>query len=234
MKRKNRTVWPFLLSLAFFALICSAKEPRTVITGEKMEIINGGKKVVFTEGARVTKGENVLTARKLVQDKRNNRIDAEGNVKFKTFTEDREPIRGRSDKAYYSPDEGFAKLFSGRPEIVYFTKSSTSPVNLTADEITFYEKKEELHAKGEVEVISSSVTAFAPYAVFAQGQKKMVLTGSDPQPVLIHTEGDKKSTYTADRITFFINRDKVLLEGKVHCVVTAKDEDIKKNDAEKR
>ena len=230
---------PLNLSALVYALVFScacavfcAEEPKTIITGEQMQMTNGGNTVVFSGGAKVEKGANVLTADKIIQDKKNNRVEAYGSVVFNSINESKEPMRGSSEKAVYDLRSELGELSGGKPEIKYFAKSSTSPVVLRGDVITFDTKKEELYAKNNVEIISSSATAYAPNAVLIQKEKKIVLTGPVPQPLVIYYEGRKPNKYNADKITFLSGGQKILLEGNVKAVMIV--ENKKENAAVKK
>jgi lipopolysaccharide export system protein LptA len=218
---------------ALMALILSfaglgAREPKTVITGDQMEILQNGKKVVFSGNSRVRRGESTLNADQLVQDKANNRIEAAGRIGFRGYTRDRELVVGRSEKAIYNPDSGQGELWEGRPQIVYHVKNSTGPVEVEADRIRFDQAREEIAANGNVDIVSSSATAHAPAALFRQQEKRVILTGQKPQPLLVYRGEDQKGTYRADRITMLIDSHTVVLEGNVSGIVDVKELDGKK------
>jgi len=215
---------------ALFTCLCraqEAKEPKTIITGEQMEMTGGGKTVIFTGAARVVKGVDELTADRIVQDKKNNKVEAEGNVVFKSVSKDNEPFRGSSQKAFYDLNGERGELSGGKPEILYYMKTSTSPVIFRADDITFDNVKQELYGKNNVEIITSSITAYAPEAVLEQKEKKVILTGPVPQPFVIYSEGGRKNRYRADKITFFASGNKVQLKGNVRAVMTVEDKNAK-------
>lgn len=170
------------LFLACCAVLCSANasEPKTVITGDEMEIIRGGQAVIFTGNSKVVRGDSVLNADRLVQDKKQGRVDASGNINFKTFTEDRQMVTGSSDKASYDMNT------------------------------------EEINATGSVVILTSSACAYSPSALFLQRDRKIFLTGDNPQPRVVYREAERDSEYSADRITVFMDTKKVFLEGSVH------------------
>jgi lipopolysaccharide export system protein LptA len=212
----------FALIVAYTAAIAVAAgaEPKTVVTGEQMEMSGGGKVVVFTGGAKVAKGVNELTADKIVQDKQRNRVEAYGRVVFKTINQAKEPMRGTSEKAVYDIQNDSGELSGSRPEIVYYANTSTGPVTMRAEDISFNQEKEELYARDNVEIISSSATAYAPSAVFYQKIKTMVLTGPMPQPLVVYyDEAGKSNKYKADKITFLDGGNRIKLEGNVKAVV---------------
>lgn len=226
MKIQLRLIcFAFVLSLSAFSPVTAEEEAKTVITGAEMEITKGGKVVVFTGGAKVEKGPNTLTADRIVQDKKKNRVSASGGVVFTTINKDMEKMRGTSDKAVFDIDAEKGELTGKRSEVKYYAKTSTGPIILRANSIAFDTKKDEMYAKGSVEIITSSITAYAPYAEFIQKKKNIILTGKRPQPLVIYYEKGKPNKYRADRITFIGGGDRIKLEGNVKALVTVEDKD---------
>jgi lipopolysaccharide transport protein LptA len=222
-----------LVQLILFVVsvgVRAAEEAKTVITGEQMEMASGGKIVIFTGGAKVIKGSNELKADKIIQDKKNNRVEATGHVVFKTINKAKEPMRGTADKMIYDISNDSGRLSGGRPEIVYYANTSTGPVILRAGDISFNQHKEELYAKDNVEIISSSATAYSPRAVFYQKIKNIVLSGPTPQPLVVFIdESGKPNKYRADKITFLEGGNKIKLEGNVKAVVIMENKKEKSN-----
>lgn len=228
---KNRKYLNIVLFMLLLQSLSFAKEPKTIITGDQMEIIHSGEKVIFTGNSKVVRGNSVLNADQLVQDKKNNQVDALGKVKFTTFTKDKELVKGQAEKAKYNTETGQGELFEGRPEIKYYVKSSTSPLHVQADIISFDEKTEEIRARGNVVIISSSTSAYCSFAVFTQKNNTVVLTGAGAgektQPYVIYFRNGEKSQYKADIITAYIQTNKVKLEGNVHGILVGKELDKK-------
>ena len=125
-----------------------------------MELINGGEKIIYSGNSKVVQGNNVLKADKIVQDKANNIVEAAGNVDFSTLTDDNEQVLGSSENGKFNLKNGKGRLWNGKPTLKYFTKTSTGPVILEANSIDFDQRKKEIFARGNVVVISSSMTAY--------------------------------------------------------------------------
>jgi lipopolysaccharide transport protein LptA len=219
-----------LLSLSFFALLVSAaaaaeKEQKTVITGDQMEIGSKGQMVTFTGNAKVVRGKNVLVADKIVQDKTVNRVDASGNVDFKTLTQENEPLWGTSRKASYKPAEGTGELVDGPATVTYTAKTSTTPLVMIAGRIAFDERKQEVNALGSVEIISSSASAYGPNALLMQTNKSVLMTKTTYQPELVYTDPSQPGRYKADKITAYIDKKHVYLEGNVAGKVRMKEKE---------
>ncbi len=194
----------------------AAAEEKTIITGDQMEIIRNGEKVVFSGNSKVSQGKNVLKARRIVQEKKRDRVEAEGNVTFYTVTQDSEPLNGRAEKAFFNTATGEGELWEGRPSVMYQARASTGPVHLNADRIRISRARQEIQAEGGVEIITSSATALAPRAVFLQNDKKAVLSGQAAQPEIRYKDPEQRGNYFADTITLFMNDRHVIMDGNVN------------------
>lgn len=210
-------------AIACGAVLSHSSEPTTVITGEEMEIRQSGKKVIFSGNSKVVRGDSVLTADTLIQDKKADQVEASGNVRFKTLTRDGEPISGNADKAVYNLGGENGRLSGNRPTIVYEAKTSTGPLKVAADIISFDQKAEEVTAEGRVEIHTSSGNAYAPRALLRQKDKKIVLSGAPPQPIVVYVREGETSAYAADTITYEMDRKRVMLEGSVHGILRTKE-----------
>jgi len=211
-----------VLFVLVFAMPLSAQEQKTIITGDQMQMKKGGKVLVFTGNAKVTRGNNILQADSMIQDKVSNIVEAAGNIRFQTCSSDKEPIYATSGKARYDISGEKGSLWENRPHIIYYVKDSTGPVHLFADELQFNKKNEEIAGSGQVEILTSSASVYAPSALFLQKEKKMTFSGN-PQPKLIILQEKQQGTYTADRITMLIDRKKVIMEGSVHGKMSVND-----------
>ena len=214
-----------IFAAVFFFVNTYAKETKTVITGNEMEIINGGEKVVYSGSSKVVRGDNVLMADKIIQNKKDNTVEAQGNIDFSTLTDEKEKIAGSSENGEFNMKTGKGKLWNGRPMLKYFVKTSTSPVVLQARTIDFNQKTKEIFAKGDVVIISSSMTAYSPQALFKGKINQIVLTGKNPQPRVIFIENDKKGDYHADKITMYTDKKKIYFEENVNGKIFLPDEE---------
>ena len=215
----------FLFGGVFFFVNTYAKETKTVITGNEMEIINAGDKVVYSGNSKVVRGDNVLKADKIVQNKKDNMVEAQGNVDFSTLTDEKEKIAGSSENGEFNMKSGKGRLWNGHPTLKYFMKTSTVPVVLEARSINFNQKTQEILAAGDVVIISSSMTAYSPQALFKGKIKQIILTGNNPQPRVIFVDNDKKGDYHADKITMYADKKKIYFEDNVSGKIFLPDEE---------
>ncbi|MCB4792485.1 MAG: LptA/OstA family protein [Elusimicrobia bacterium] len=188
---------------------------KTIVTGESMEMLDAGKKVIFSGNAQVVHGQDVLKADEIIQDKVADVINAKGNVSFLTIINENEPLRGLSYKAVYNLKSKSGELSGKRPKLFYATINSTSPVTLSADTINFNNEAKQADATGNVEIISSSASAFSHRALFFYTDKKMYLTGLAEQPEVMYYGQGKKDRFFADKITMFVDKKRMILEGNV-------------------
>jgi len=218
MKKINFKISFILFIIIFFALMkinASEENEKTIITGNEIQIINGGEKVIYSGNSKAVKGDNVLKADKIIQDRSTKMLDAQGSVDFSMYTQDKEQVVGKSENAEFNNKTGKGRLWNGRPKMKYFTKTSTGPVELEAENIDFDQKKNEIFAKGNVIVISSSATAYSPQALFKQRDKQIYLTGDKVQPRVIFIDNDKKGDYYADKITVYTDKKKMYFDNNV-------------------
>jgi lipopolysaccharide export system protein LptA len=180
-----------------------------------MQIIKNGAEVIFTGNALVDHGRDVLSADKIVQDKKNNIVDAFGNVDFKSVTADTEPVRCFSGRAHYEMKTQKGRLWENRPLAEWWSLTSTSPVTMQADTIDIDQAKGEMVGEGAVNIISSSGTISSPFAHFYQHEKKLVLTNGTFQPEITYVQPDSRGRYRADNIVMLMNDKKAVLTGNV-------------------
>lgn len=213
----KRTALAFISVLAFAAAWAADEGLKTHITGGAMDIRKGGDEIVFTNGAVITRGDSVLKADRVVQDKKNGAVEAFGGVNFRMYTSEHELLLGKGERARYNSEMSVGQLSGGRAKLDYFVKKATAPVEMEADTIDFDRVKEEILGQGDVVIITSSGTATAPRALFEQKGKRMVLTGGERQATLVYGQQSSKDKgkYWADKITFMMNEQKILLEGGV-------------------
>lgn len=199
-----------------------AEKLKTKVTGGSMEIQKGGDVVIFRQGAKVKRGKNTLTCKKIIQFKKKDLIKAFGNIKFEAYTPDDEYITGRSQKAEYNNKLSKGKLWEGRPNINYYVKDSTDTVELTADEVFMDSIKDEIFARGSVEIITSSASTYSSRALFKQEDKTLFLDGR-PQPKLIYIEDGKENIFNADEITLYLENKKIIMINDVTAKVITED-----------
>jgi len=197
------------------APIYASPEPKTVVTGDKMQIIKDGEQVVFSGNALVKRGRDVLAADKLIENKKDKIIDAYGNVDFNSVTADSEPIRCLAGRGHYAMNLGVGRLWENRPMAIWQALTSTSPVTMQADVIDYDQKKGELDGEGAVNIVSSSGTISSPVVHFFQHEKKLVLVNGAFQPEVTYIQPDSTGRYRADSIVMWINDKKAVFTGNV-------------------
>ncbi len=226
MKSKIFSIFPVIILLVFSAKSgADRRDEKTVITGNEIQIINGGGKVVYSGNSKAVKGADMLKADKIIQDRNSKILDAEGNVYFITYNEEKEKVVGSANDAEFNSKTGKGRLWNGKPELKYYTKTSTGPIELDAQTIDFDQKKSEIFAKGNVVILSSSATAYSPQALCRQKDKQIFLTGPIPQPRVIFIDNDKKGDFNGDRVTVYTDKKKMYFDGNVNGKIFLPDKD---------
>jgi lipopolysaccharide transport protein LptA len=201
----------------------SAEGPKTVITGDKMTIMDGGKKVVYSGRSKAVRGDRSLTADTIVQDKSGSRLEAKNNVTFRGYSKEGEPVKGTADNCWYMLEDERGELSGKRANLTYQTKTSSAPMSMTADRIAFDMKKEQVNASGNVEVLSFSATAHSPRLVYSESNKMMVLEKLEYRPWIVYKSEDKTVTYRADTIIGTMDNKKLVCSGNAVGVFEFKD-----------
>jgi lipopolysaccharide export system protein LptA len=202
-----------ILCVAAVSLCFAQANKKTVITGDSMEMIDAGKKVVFSGGAKVVHGKDILKADEIIQDKTENTVNAKGNINFQTLVNEDELMTGTAAKMLYNITTESGQLKENRPKLIYKVKTSTQPVTLTADNIDFDHIKGYSNASGNVEIISSSASAYSQRAQFYYKEKKVVLNGGKEQPRVNYTAQGRNDRFYGDVITMFLDKKIMILEG---------------------
>jgi lipopolysaccharide assembly outer membrane protein LptD (OstA) len=197
-----------------------ASQPKFVVTGEQMEIIQNGKKLVFRGNAKVKRGENTLTADEIIQVKENNFVTATGDVKFNAVNANKDLLKGSSEKADYYLTTGKGTLYGKGSELEYFASSGPAagagaPMKLIADKIDFDQEEKSIFAQTNVRIITSSATAVSTTAKFDDLKKILVLEGTAPRPRLNYKTAGEDGIFSSDKITMFVDEKKVVMEGNV-------------------
>jgi lipopolysaccharide export system protein LptA len=211
----KRSLISIAVTAACAAALFAAPQPKTIITGDKMQIKKSGEQVVFTGNALVKRGADTLAADQIIQNKKDNTVDAIGNVDFNSVTTDTEPVHFLAGRAHYRLQTKSGRLWENRPLATWMPAASTAPVTMQADTITFDQSKGEMTGEGAVNIISSSGTISSPLADFYQHDKKLVLTSGAFQPEVTYIQPASAGRYRADRIVMLMDEKKAFFTGNV-------------------
>ena len=215
-----------LLSAVILLIAGSAcgADKKTVITGENMEILSGGRRISFTGGAKVERGLNELTADTILQDKSKGIYEASGNVNFRAMTSDNDVLTGQGAKAVYAPDKEYGEIFGGRVKMSYVVKGAGEPVLTETDKIVYNKPLDSVRAIGRVRIMYSSGTALSDEADFIQSSREIILSGAG-RPSISVKETEYEGSIVSDKMTLLPDRKKIRCEGNVKAVIV----DLRKN-----
>jgi lipopolysaccharide export system protein LptA len=224
-----------LALLLFFAGAAPAPALDTTITGGKMELINKGDKVLFTDGVELNRGGDRLIANKMTTNKKRDKITAEGNVRLFRKISSTETWEAKGVTGFYNTKdssgylEGSAK---GKAEVKHttvFSSTSTRVIEIYADRIEFQRLAQQATAIGRVEgqtvdpETGDHFDFWCEHAFFDGKSRQIVLTGS-PQPRVIQTLLEGRRTIRGDKIVYFHESQRMISEGNAQAVFEDKGE----------
>jgi len=172
------------------ALTVSTSAVETTVKGGHMELLDKGEKVMFKNGVRLERGDDVVEAQEMITTKERDRVNAYGNVKLFREVSSTETWRGRGNEGYYNTKtgEGFlvgekeqARLI--RTEVL--SSTSTRELNVVADRIDFERNENQSGAVAKGRVYTKTIDPdtnnlyefWAEEAVYDGKEKKLTLTG---------------------------------------------------------
>jgi lipopolysaccharide export system protein LptA len=199
---------------------------KTVITGDEMEIRRSGDITISRGNSKAVNGKNTIEAYKMTYDKTKELVNASGNVKLFSKTDENELVKAYGDFASYDLKGEKGKLWGKKTFVEYFMKDSQMPLMLNAKEIYLDKNLEMLSAYKDVEIITSSGTIVSDNAVFYKKTSSVVTVKDKKRPVADVYYDGRKGLYEADKMTFYNSDDnkKILMNGKVTGKIEMEDE----------
>jgi lipopolysaccharide assembly outer membrane protein LptD (OstA) len=190
---------------------------KTIITGDEMEIRRSGDITISRGNSKAVNGRNTIEAHKMTYDKKKEFVDASGNVKLFSKTDEGEPIKAYGEFASYDLKSEKGKLWGKKTFVEYFMKDSKSPLLLNAKEVELDKNLETLSAYKDVEIITTSGTIVSDNAVFDKKSSSIVTVKDEKRPVADVYYDGRKGLYEADKMIFY-NSDKnkkIVMNGSV-------------------
>ena len=211
----------FCFSFAFAAF----SSDKTVITGEEMEIRKSGEVTVSRGNSKAVNGKSIIESDTMTYNKTSRVVDASGNVKLYSETDDNEPVNAYGDFAEYSLESDKGKLWGKKSLVKYFMKSSEKPLVLNAKKINLDRNLEMLSAYENVVIVTSSGTITADNAVFDKKTDSVLMVKDEKRPVADVAFDGRKGLYEADEMVFFNADDKkkIVMTGTVTGVIEMED-----------
>lgn len=200
----------------------------TQIKGARMEIINKGETVIFSGGVRMTRGTDVLTAKKMTTDKKRENINAIGNVKLTRTLPQGEKWQGFGKKGFYNTVKGTGYLLGGmkKAHVIYtevLSSTMTRKIDIYSQRFDFSRPKEKSVAKGKVYGKSRDPETnelhefWSDKAEYFRGEKKITLSGKS-QPKVRQSKGKTEKIITGDVIFYYIDTERFVSEGDAQAV----------------
>lgn len=190
---------------------------KAVITGDSMEVRNNGAIMISRGNSKAVSGKNTIKANELRYNKASSLVNASGNVRLYSFTDDNEPVEASGKFAEYNLSKDSGKLWGQGSGIKYFMKESSAPLTLNAEEIYLDKNLEKLSAYKEVEVITSSGSIYSDNAVFDKKNESIEMEKDEKRPVADVFYDGRKGLYEADKMIFYNADDKkkIVMKGSV-------------------
>ncbi len=216
--------------ISFFLLFAArAFAVETTIKGGRMELVNKGESVVFSEGVQLDRGGDQLKAKKMKTNRDRSQIYAEGNVQLFRQVSATETWHAYGESGYYDTKAGGGYLTGpekNKAHVIHteiITSTSSRVVHLYAYRIDFFREVKNAFAKGAVHGSTVDPSTGEQYefwsdeANFEGAKNTLTLTGS-PQPVVIQTLATGKRTVKGDKIVYNTELKTMASEGNAEAI----------------
>jgi lipopolysaccharide assembly outer membrane protein LptD (OstA) len=206
----------FIFTVISFAASISKK---ILITGDEMEVRKAGEITILKGNLKAVTDGNVMTAYKMIYDKKKSFLSAFDNVMLLSKMQNGERFEVCGNFAFYYINEKKAKFWGDNTVAKYFMQNSSSilPIVLHAQEIYIDRNLETLNAYDDVIIETSLGTVYSDNAVFNGKTLNAAFQKYKKRPVAHVSYGDRKEFYEADEMIFNIaeNNKKIIMNGGV-------------------
>lgn len=201
----------------------------TTIEGGRMELVNKGNTVLFTDGVKLVRGIDQLKAARMETNQNRDRVFVKGNVRLLRTVSSTETWTGNGDKGFYDTQTGAGYLEGEKDKkarVVHteiLSSTSTRIVTLYADRIDFEREKKRSTAKGRVQgdtvdpATQEKYEFWADQADFDGAANTIVLSG-ETQPLVVQTVKDGSRRVWGDKIVYNTETKNMLSEGNARAV----------------
>jgi hypothetical protein len=195
----------FLSLLVPAAGLLAADAPKTIVKGRKMEIIQRGETVAFSRGVTLTRGNDFMSADRMIDHKKTGITEAWGNV----YLRRQDPARGARSEAWGDEGTYDSNQTSGtlRGNVFAEIRESTPTERLTrawAGFLSFDSKSGALRLKRAPATSGPRARFQPPWPA-----------GVAPRPRVVVEETGGRRDLWGDLITFFETDNRVDATGSV-------------------
>jgi lipopolysaccharide assembly outer membrane protein LptD (OstA) len=205
----------FIFTVISFAVDVSGK---TIITGNEMEVIKAGEITILRGNSKAVTDGNVMTASKMIYDKKKSILSAFDNVMLLSKMQNGERFEMCGNSAHYYVNDKKGKFWGDNTVAKYFVQnsSSTPSITLYAQEIYIDRNLETLNAFDDVTIETSSGIVCSDNAIFNGKTLNAIFRKCKKRPTVC-VSYDKKGFYEADEMIFNIAGDnkKIIMNGTV-------------------
>jgi lipopolysaccharide assembly outer membrane protein LptD (OstA) len=205
----------FIFAVISFAGGISGK---TIITGNEMEVIKAGEIAILKGNSKAVTNGNVMTASKMIYDKKNSILSAFDNVTLLSKTQNGERFEMCGNSACYYINDKKGKFWGDNTVAKYFVRNSSSEPSITlhAQEIYIDRNLETLNACDDVTIETSSGIVCSDNAVFNGKTLNATFRKCKKRPTACVSYAEK-GFYEADEMIFNIasGNKKIIMNGTV-------------------
>jgi lipopolysaccharide export system protein LptA len=217
----------FFLSIALLASPLLAVD--TTIKGGRMELVNQGESVLFTNGVRLDHGTDQLKSERMRTNKTRDKVDAAGNVRLFRQVSSTETWNGFGESGFYDTKAGSGYLMGSKNDPAHLirteilTSTSSRVMHLYAHRIEFYREPQRTIATGQVRGSTMDPQTldqsefWSDQADFDGAAKAVTLTGA-VQPRVRQQNGLNEKTVTGDKIVYSTESQRFLSDGHAQAV----------------
>ncbi len=197
----------------FSSSFVDLKRDGTLVKGEGLETTPNFDYIAIKKNASSfdpVKKYNISSDKmEIFQDK--SIVEFKNRVKFT-----RENTVLTADFLHYDEKNQIAEA-EGNGELV-LESTGGEKTRINAEKITFYEKDEQIYAKGNVKIEQGENRALSNEALYYDQDERLVLTGGPP--LVFQDEEDQKGEYQAEKVIFYLGEKRIYFEGDVKGTIT--------------
>lgn len=230
MKRNTPLVLLMLSALPLWAA-------ETTIKGGRMELINQGDIVLFTDGVRLDRGGDRMESSRMKTNKTRDKVTAEGDVRLFRQVSSTETWHGFGETGFYNTQSatGYLIGIKGKKAHVIHTEIlstvSSRVVHVYANRIDFFRDTRKAFAQGAVQGQTIDPDTKDRYDFWSEeahfdGEKNEIRLSGTIQPIVMQVNGPNKKTIWGDVIVYNTDTKHLVSEGKAQAVF--EDEEEKK------
>jgi len=196
------------------------------ITADRLEIIKKGEINLFRGNVKLSSlpaagksPQNVITAERLKHFIPQQKVEAEGNVRFVQQRNSGEELKILSQKVVYNYKNQYC-LVPCTSTLSYLSQSEPGErIDLFSRKTQFFGKERRILAQGNIQASYQQYQIQSGVLEYLEETGKIVLT---EQPEICYQNKENFARYTGEKITILRKEKKIVIEGGVKGIIYAK------------